>query len=534
MIRIMLTDFNPDVTSFYKSFLKATFPSVRIAATLHESSEDKFFDTVKSKKPDLIIMDIWFFGMSGLRIISDMRIKHPNIKMLIIGGLDDHDYLRAAMERGAGDYLYKPLKNRELEMCLERMMRIFAEMESKRQENAQILREYEQSTALFRDRFLINLLEGVLINPDEIQESMEYFGMSLDAPYTVFTLRIDHFKTVIAHYTEKEKHMLIYRVYYAAQQYLDANKLGYTFINSFNSISCIIGGHADVGELLAICEEIKVNVEEKTEMSVTIGLGRAVVQLSDVNISAKEADAALRYRYLMGYNTVIPIEFVEPGNYISYSYPTRKEDLLVYTAVAGEFEYAKNLLEQILQTLDSPSGLPQRLLPKIVMNIVISISRYASEQQMDVEARFREFFDLGVILSISTIDEARSYMQQGLQSFCAHVVSLRKAKADSMVSLVINHINNNYYEDLSVEKFALDLRTTPQYLDKNFRDALKVSVSGHITNVRIAKAKEILRAENVEDDVVAARVGYRDVRVFRSVFRRREGMMPAEYSRVRH
>jgi len=530
----MLTDLNPDVTSFYKTFFKATFPSVRVVATVHEAIEEKFFDAVRSKKPDLIVMDIWFLGMAGLRIISDVRAAYPKTKMLITGGLDDHDYLKASMERGAADYLYRPVKPKELEMCMERMLRIFQEQEAKRKEDARILQEYEQNTSLFRDRFLTNLLSGVLVDPAEIKESMDYFGLKLESPYTVFTLRIDHFKTVVADLAEKDKHMLIYRVYYAAQQYLDENRLGYTFINSFNSISCIIGGPDDVVALLDVCGKIKQNVEDKTELSVTIGLGRPVAEMSMVDVSTKEADAALRYRYLLGYNTIIPIEFVEPENHLSYSYPARKERLLVYTAVAGEFGYAKILLEQILQALDGRAALPERLLPKIIMNIVIAISRYASEQYMDVEARFRDFFDFGTILGLSTIDEARHYMEAGLQGFCGHIVAMRKAKADGMVSAVISHINAHFYEDLSAEKFALELRTTPQYLDKSFRDALKVTVSGHLTNVRMAKAKEILRIENVSDDIVAARVGYRDVRVFRSIFRRREGMTPSDYSRTRH
>ena len=532
MVKAMLVDTNPEVLNFYKGYFKASFPAVRVVSTLFEAVEDKFFDAINSKKPNFILMDIRFFGLSTLRVISDVSAKHPQMKMLVLGTYEDHDYLRASMERGAADYLYKPAKGREFELTIERILKMFEEMEIRKKEEGQILLEYQQNISLFRDRFLTNLLNGVLVDEAEIAESMEYFGMELAPPYTVFTLRIDRFKRVIENMSEKDKHMLIYRVFFAAKKFLGERGLGYAFINSFNSISCILGGPKELMGLLAACEEAKKEVEKKTDLSTTIGLGRPQSVLSNLNISAKEAEAALRYRYLLGYNTVIPIDFVEPENFISYSYPARKESLLVHTAVAGEYEYAKILLNQILETLSGPNKLPQRLLPKIIINMVISISRYASEQHMDVETRFREFFNFSEILQISTISETRSYMEQALYSFCGHIAAMRTEKADRMVQEVARYIETNYYEGITAEKMALERQTTTQYLENNFKERMKVSVAGQITNIRMLRAKEILGAEDVEDDVVAARVGYRDVRIFRSVFRRREGKTPGEFART--
>ena len=533
MIKAMLVDINSETVNFYKSFLKASFPTVRVVATLNEAAEAKFFDAIKAKQPSLVIIDIRFFGLSTLRVIAEAVANNPRLKILVLGTYEDHDYLRAAMERGAADYLYRPLKNREFELCMERIVKIFSDIDERDKEEGQVLLEYGQNLSLFRDRFLTNLLNGVLVDEGEIAESMEYFGMDLKPPYTVFTLRIDHFRQVIDGLDEKGKHVLIYRVFFAARKFLEPRGLGYAFINSFNSISCILGGPKELSELLAVCAEVKAEVVRKTELSVTIGLGRPADTLLTVSVSAKEAEAALRYRYLLGYDTIIPLEFVEPDNEISYIYPARRERLLVYTAVAGEYEYAERLLVQILDTLRLPARLPERILPKIIMNLVISISRYAGEQHMDIESRFREFFDFSHILNITTIDEAQSYMQKALRSFCDYIDAMRLDKAERLTAEVADHIGAKFYEDITAERLALERRTTPQYLEKIFKERMKVNISGHLTNVRMAKAKEILAAEDVEDDVVAARVGYRDVRIFRSVFRRREGMTPAEYSRRR-
>ena len=533
MIKAFLVDYSPDTINYYKNFLKAVFPNIRVAATLSEAVEAKFHEIIASQNPGLIIMDIRFFAMSSLRVIGEVTARHPNIKMLILGTYEDHDYLRASMEMGAADYLYKPIKGREFEASIRKIVKIFEEVKERIEEEKFILAEYERNTATFRDRFLANLLGGVLTDEAEIAESMGYFGMALPSPYTALILRIDSFRRVMENLDEKQKHLLVYRVYFAAQKYLEQKAAGYVFINSFNSISCILGGLESMEDLLDICAEIKTEVLKKTELSTTIGLGRPKDSLAAVNISAKEADAALRYRYLLGYNTIIPIDFAEPANDITYRYPVRKEDLLVYTAVAGEYEYAQRLLSQILDTLREPQNLPPRFLPKIIMKIVIAISRYASEQYMDIEARFRDFFNYAEILNIDSIDEAESYMNSALKSFCGHIAYTRGQNADRMVREIAGHVDAHYYEDITLEGFALVKRTTPQYLDKIFRERMKMSMKDYLTGVRMRKAREILAGEEVEDDVVAALVGYDDVRIFRSVFRRREGMFPSEYARLR-
>jgi len=529
----MLIDYNPEIINYYKNFLRAVFPDIKVVATLSESVEAKLHEAIADKDPNLIITDIRFFSMSSLRIIGDITARYPHIKTLVLGTYEDHDYLRAAMEKGAADYLYKPIKGREFEACIKKIIKISEEAKERSEEESFILAEYSKNVGAFKGRFLANLLGGVLTSEDEIMDSMEYFDMRFASPYTAITLRIDHFKQVMKNLDEKQKHLLIYRVYLAVQKFLAAKDAGHVFINSFNSISCILGGIDELEELMAICAEIKQEVLKKTELSTTIGLGRPKKSLAEVSISAKEADAALRYRYLLGYNTIIPIDFAEPANYTSYRYPIRKEDLLVYTAVAGEYEYAARLLKEILDTLRDSENLPPRILPKIMMKIVIAINRYASEQHIEVESRFRDFFNYSDILSIETIDEAETYMNTALKSFCGHIAYTRAQNADKMVREVTLYIDYKYYENITLEDFAMEHQTTPQYLDKIFKERMKMSVRDYLTGVRMKKAKEILLAESVEDDVVSARVGYTDVRVFRSVFRRREGMLPAEYARYR-
>jgi two-component system response regulator YesN len=499
---------------------------------LHEAVIDKFWAMVESKKPDVIVIDIRFFGLNTLRLIGEIAAAHPDIKMLISGTYDDYDYLRASMEYGATDYIYKPVKKREFELALRHIVGIFDEMVQRQVEDGQILSEYDRDRGFFRHRFLMNLLSGILQDESEILSSMEYFDMELEMPAAVFVLRIDHFKTVIKGLDEKSKHLLIYRIFWHADKHLTENGLGYAFINSFNSITCVIGAASGLTRLLEISGGLKEMIAKRTGLEVTIGLGRPYNDLASLRFSSKEAEAALRYRYLLGYNSIIPIDFVEPNNHITYKYPKRKEELLVYTAVAGEYQYALKLLGEIFDALREAGELPNRLLPRIIMNIVISISRYANELGMDTESRFRDFFNFGEILNLKTIAEAKTFMEGALKGFCDFVMELTNENAKRMVFLAKERVDEHFYEDLSLENLALEFGTTAEFLGKSFQRRGGMSFKDYLQSRRIAKAKEILENEGATEEEVAARVGFFDVRVFRSVFRRREGVFPLEYKKT--
>ena len=531
----MLVDASVDVVNLYKAYIKRGFDKgVRVVSVLHEASIEKFWAMIEKTKPDIIIMDIRFFALSTLRIIREVVLSRPTTKLLITGTYDDYDYLRASMEHGATDYIYKPAKPREFEMALQHIVGIFEEATQRIAQDAQMAEDYQKDRGIFLHRFLTNLAGGVHLEKEEIESSLNYFGINLMPPFAVFVLRIDRFQEAIKNLEERAKHLLIYRIFWIVDRQLKNQELGHCFISSFNSITCIVHSQQNFEDLLDFCHSIKTQVAGRCQQSFTIGLGRLYNDLTSLKYSAKEAEGALRYRHLLGYNTIIPIDFVEPENHITYKYPAQKEERLIFAAVVGEYDHSIKMLEDILDALDNAGTLPPNLLPRIVMKIVIAISRYASELGIDVEGRFREFFNFADILALKTTDEARKLMQEALWAFSRFIDARNNENSKRMVLLAQERANQFFFEDLKISNLAQEFGTTGEFLGRAFLQMTSISFKEYLQTKRIAKAKEILLGEEiVSEEEVAARVGYFDARVFRSVFRRREGMLPMEF-RNRH
>ena len=69
--------------------------------------------TVRSAKPDLVILDLGLPGMDGLDVIKAIR-RHSDLPIIILTARSDEPDRVVGLEVGADDYIVKPFSGREL------------------------------------------------------------------------------------------------------------------------------------------------------------------------------------------------------------------------------------------------------------------------------------------------------------------------------------------------------------------------------------------------------------------------------------
>ena len=69
---------------------------------------------------DIVISDINMPQMDGLTLLEQIRKIEPNIRAIIVSAYGDMKNIRAAMRRGAIDFITKPIDFDDLEETIER------------------------------------------------------------------------------------------------------------------------------------------------------------------------------------------------------------------------------------------------------------------------------------------------------------------------------------------------------------------------------------------------------------------------------
>ncbi len=105
--RILIIDDARDVGRMYQQALRSAYPHTTI--TYVPSAEEAMVE-VTTFTVDLMVVDIRLPGMSGLDLVRRVRLRQPEIKVIIITGMYlDEDLRRQAREVGASHLLGKPV-----------------------------------------------------------------------------------------------------------------------------------------------------------------------------------------------------------------------------------------------------------------------------------------------------------------------------------------------------------------------------------------------------------------------------------------
>src|SRR5215218_7751274 len=72
---------------------------------------------------DLVLSDINMPEMDGLTLLSNLAKKSPLIKTVVVSAYGDMDNIRSAMNKGAFDFICKPVNFEDLELTMEKTAR---------------------------------------------------------------------------------------------------------------------------------------------------------------------------------------------------------------------------------------------------------------------------------------------------------------------------------------------------------------------------------------------------------------------------
>ena len=82
------------------------------------------FEAYKSRKWDLILLDVMLPGMSGIELLRRIRGKDPFIPIILLTARDSIEDKVSGLDLGANDYITKPFKMEELLARIRAVLRM--------------------------------------------------------------------------------------------------------------------------------------------------------------------------------------------------------------------------------------------------------------------------------------------------------------------------------------------------------------------------------------------------------------------------
>ena len=128
-----------------------------------------------------------------------------------------------------------------------------------------------------------------------------------------------------------------------------------------------------------------------------------------------------------------------------------------------------------------------------------------------------------------------SQIKQLLMDTCQAIVSFLDTSADQENFYVRDakvFINDNYCQDIGVNDIANRLGISYSYLCKLFKDHTQKNILEYLHEVRIEKAKELLKNQSHAIASIAQDVGYNNSQTFQRMFKKMNGITPGQFRKI--
>ena len=115
MIQVLLVEDDPMVAELNRLYL-GRIPGFELVASARSAAEA--LDLLRTHTVDLLLLDIFMPGQSGLELMADIRRQALDMDVIFVTAARDAVTIDRALKLGAVDYLSKPFDDDELQSPL--------------------------------------------------------------------------------------------------------------------------------------------------------------------------------------------------------------------------------------------------------------------------------------------------------------------------------------------------------------------------------------------------------------------------------
>lgn len=118
-MKILVAD---DHTVVRKGLIQIINEMTEVNTVDEATNASEVINKVEAKVYDLLVLDISMPGRSGLEILQDLKISHPDLHILMLSTYPEELYAVRALKAGASGYLNKNTASEELTIAIRKAL----------------------------------------------------------------------------------------------------------------------------------------------------------------------------------------------------------------------------------------------------------------------------------------------------------------------------------------------------------------------------------------------------------------------------
>lgn len=521
MLRILVVDDEISIIQLIKRLIDPSIP----AEVIGEATDGNgAYELIVRVKPDIVITDIRMPGLSGVELVQKARENGLSCEFILVSGYKDFNYARSAIRYGVLDYLLKPINREELNQLIAGVYEKQKKSNHMKKQLEIAEKQLAQNQSILRRELMLRCIEEA--ENGKIQDEPEKHAGSFmpeSGIYSVAIIKLDTELEDAEDFFIQRNTELISRQYIRRIREL-CEELEELCVGSRNYLLIRVRDEAAQKEVERGLEQ---SLGEKSPQfypfTVTIAMGKTAGNPEGLAGCFLTADQTLWERLSKGC-----------GRFLLY-----RRDVKVCPAAGKEIpEEIRSGLEKAILTFREQAA--EEILEDFLEKL--RAAKSSAYQLKEGACRLLEFVE--AVTENDDLKDAKQKMdscmdEDQLTGFCfRHCCRMiescigRKTEGNSRaVGQVQQYLKEHFREEINLEKIASLVGLTGAYISTIFKKETGMTLTNFLIQIRIERAKEMIRTTNMTINEIAYAVGYVDARYFSKLFIKIVGIKPVEYRR---
>lgn len=495
------------------------------------------YPMILKTKPDILITDIKMPFMDGLQLSKLVRKELPATKILILSGYDEFEYAKEAIKLQVAEYLLKPISSAKLLDVLAQVKEVIRQ----EQEEKELIKKYKEdmkeNRELEKERFLNQIITQNL-SLAQILETGESLGMDLSAPlYNILLLKITENGGKQETYAEIESALDTLSGVFSFRRGVDE----WLFLLTADDVE-------KMERRIESCRKTVRQITEKTDPPVEYfgALGNPVERLREIKNSLKEAEKKFAFQYLKKWNQILEIPVRDVGS--SENPQTEKkenEELLISSVQVDKLNHkiienfihtglrreVSNFVDDYFMSLGEKSVQSLMFRQYVAMDFYLAAVAFLERLGFSSKELVERCGDLKEMEQvIQTIEQTKEYIKKVLDATLECRESVSRKRYSDLLKEAVSYIEHHYEEeDISLNQVAASVNISPSHFSTIFSKEMGETFIEYLTNVRMERAKQLLRSSTMKTAEIAYAVGYKDAHYFSYLFKKVQKCTPREF-----
>lgn len=487
---------------------------------------------IQRQKPDLVITDIRMPFMDGLELSRMVKKDLPETKIVIISGYHDFEYAKAAISIRVEQYLLKPVSRQEFLGVLKKIRDCYDKENAQRiyyEEFEKEMRQYEQQS---RRDFFEKLVSGKYSLNEIYEQAAQQQIDIMASAYNIVLFQIsgkEQQRLWTEYFSQTEL-----EIWERIKSYIKEQEEYLIFRNHVFGYAVVVKGTPEnIESLTEECVQYLKGYMEEGNVTWFLAVGEPVERLSMLSKSYRSAVQVFTLRYTRP-NQCITYQQLEEQRAGDRDVNLKEIDAAVMDTEVVHTFLGNGLLEDTESFVDDyfsmigENALQSRMFRQyVVLNIHFCTMSFVTKLGYD-----NEMIDSGQEIEQmgSTLAQARKAVINLLRQGIKLRDESSKSRNRTMMGRALEFIQENYTDpEMSLNRAASVANVSANHFSTLFSQEMGQNFIEYLTELRMKKAKELLRCTSMRSGQIALEIGYKDSHYFSFLFKKTQGCTPSDY-----